>query len=45
MIAPPSTVDEAQRRRRVRRSLWLWALVAGGFYLAFVAMTLVRGWK
>jgi bacteriorhodopsin len=45
MSAPVTAVDEAQRRRRVRRSVWLWALVAGAFYLAFVAMTLVRGWK
>jgi bacteriorhodopsin len=45
MGAPVTAVDQAVRRRRVRRSAWLWALVAGGFYLAFVALTLLRGWK
>jgi len=45
MSAPLGTVDESGRRRRVRRSLWLWSLIAGAFYLAFVVMTLVRGWK
>jgi bacteriorhodopsin len=44
MGAPVTAVDE-DRRRRVRRSAWLWALVAAAFYLAFVALTLVRGWQ
>ena len=35
--------DEGGRRRRVRRSALLWALVALGFYLGFIVMMLVRG--
>jgi hypothetical protein len=38
--APP---DEAQRRRRIRRSALLFALIAAVFYLGFILMTLVRG--
>ncbi len=33
------------RSRRVRRSALLWALIALAFYLSFILMTLVRGWK
>jgi len=33
------------RRRRVRRSALLWALIAAAFYLGFIILTLVRGWK
>jgi len=40
--APP---DEAQRRRRIRRSALLFALIAAVFYFGFIVMTLVRGWK
>jgi hypothetical protein len=36
---------DAERRRRVRRSALLWALVAGSFYLGFIVMALVRGWQ
>jgi hypothetical protein len=36
---------EARRRRRVRRSALLFALIAAAFYFAFIVMTLVRGWK
>jgi hypothetical protein len=40
------TVDPEQaRRRRVRRSALLWALIAAGFYAGFIVLTLVRGWK
>jgi hypothetical protein len=39
---PRPPVDEAGRRRRVRRSaLWL-ALVAVAFYFGFILMTLMR---
>ena len=40
--APP---DEAQRRRRLRRSALLFALIAAAFYVGFILMTLARGWK
>jgi hypothetical protein len=40
--APP---DEGPRRRRVRRSALLFALIATAFYFGFIVMTLVRGWK
>jgi hypothetical protein len=40
--APP---HETERRRRVRRSALLFALIAAAFYLGFIVMTLVRGWK
>jgi hypothetical protein len=36
---------DGTRRRRVRRSALVWALVAGAFYLGFIALTLVRGGK
>lgn len=36
-------IDEAGRRRRVRRSAILFALIAGGFYVGFIVMMLVRG--
>ena len=50
MQAHPSTAraappDEGPRRRRVRRSALLFALIAAAFYLGFIVMTLVRGWK
>ena len=38
--APP---HEAPRRRRIRRSALLFALIAAVFYLGFIVMTLVRG--
>ena len=37
--------DERARRRRVRNSAILWALIAAGFYLGFVVLALVRGWR
>jgi hypothetical protein len=44
--APQLPAPEAQaRRRRVRRSALLWAGIAAAFYLAFIVMALVRGWK
>jgi hypothetical protein len=36
-------VDEAaQRRRRIRRNMWLLAAVALAFYLGFIAMSISR---
>jgi len=35
-------VAEAQRRRRVRRSAILFAVIAAAFYFGFIAMMLVR---
>ena len=42
---PHAAPDEAERRRRVRRIALLFALIAAAFYLGFIVMTLVRGWK
>ncbi|HEY0767278.1 MAG TPA: hypothetical protein VGD47_04925 [Steroidobacteraceae bacterium] len=36
---------EAPRRRHVRRSARLFALIAAAFYLGFIVMTLLRGWR
>lgn len=41
----PVPVDEAGRRRRVRRSAILFAVIAAAFYFGFIAMMLVRGSK
>jgi hypothetical protein len=38
-----SGIDAMSQRRRVRRSAWLWALIAAGFYLGFIVLTLLRG--
>jgi hypothetical protein len=35
----------AEQRRRVRRSVWAWALIAGAFYLGFIVLALLRGMK
>jgi hypothetical protein len=32
-------------RRRARRTAWLCGLIAAAFYLGFIIMTLLRGWK
>ena len=42
---PHAAPDEAERRRRVRRSALVCALVAAAFYFGFILMALVRGWK
>jgi ferric-dicitrate binding protein FerR (iron transport regulator) len=34
-----------ERRRRIRRSALLFALIAAAFYFGFILMALVRGWK
>jgi hypothetical protein len=36
---------ERTRRRRVRNSAIFWALIATGFYLSFIVMSLVRAAK
>ena len=38
-----SDIEVTLQRRRVRRSAWLWALIATGFYLGFIVLTLLRG--
>jgi hypothetical protein len=43
--AAGTDVDEAARRRRVRRSALLFGLIAAVFYLGFIAVMLVRGAK
>ena len=35
--------DESERRRRVRRSAIVLALVAAAFYVAFIVMAVTRG--
>jgi hypothetical protein len=39
---PSSAPQAGEQRRRVRRSALLWGLLAAGFYLGFIVMTLVR---
>ena len=38
----PDPADEAERRRRVRRSAILFAVIAAAFYFGFIAMMLMR---
>ena len=45
MAAVLISEDERARRRRVRNSAILWSLVAAGFYLAFIVLSLVRAAK
>ena len=45
MTAVSVTDDPAERRRRVRRSALLWALIAAAFYLGFIVMMLARATK
>ena len=35
----------SERRRRVRRSALLWALIAATFYLGFIVLALLRAMK
>ena len=37
--------EDAERRKRIRRSAFLFGGIALAFYLAFVIMALVRGWR
>jgi len=34
--------DEADRRRRVRRTTLVFALIAAAFYVGFIAMSVIR---
>jgi len=43
--AVASAVDEAGRRRRVRRSALLFAVIAAAFYFGFIATMLMRAAK
>jgi ferric-dicitrate binding protein FerR (iron transport regulator) len=43
--AAPPAHEQDPRRRRIRRSALLFALIAAAFYCGFILMTLVRGWK
>ena len=43
--APAAPSAEDPRRRRVRRSALVFALIAAAFYFGFILMTLVRGWQ
>ncbi len=45
MAATDLEVTEQQRRRRVRRSALLWALIAAAFYLGFIVLALLRSTK
>jgi len=36
------TAADAQLKKRIRRSALTWALVAVGFFVAFIAMTIYR---
>jgi hypothetical protein len=42
MAAVLDQVDAGARRRRIRNSAILWTLIAGGFYLGFIGLILVR---
>jgi len=42
---PHGPLAAAERRRRVRRSAILFAVIAAAFYFGFIAMMLVRGAK
>jgi hypothetical protein len=45
-LTPPGAApSEAGRRRSVRRTAIVFALIAAGFYFGFIVMTLVRGSK
>ena len=35
-------VSEPERRRRIRRNVWLLALLAIGFYAGFIVLSLTR---
>jgi len=40
-----NATQDAEQRRRVRRSALLWALIAAAFYFGFIIVALVRGAK
>jgi hypothetical protein len=37
-----NAMDEAARRRRVRRTAIIFAVIAAAFYIGFIAMSVVR---
>jgi hypothetical protein len=37
--------EETEQKRRIRRSAMLFGGIALAFYLAFIVMSLVRGWR
>jgi hypothetical protein len=37
--------DATERKRRIQRSAILFGSIAVAFYLAFIIMALVRGWR
>jgi hypothetical protein len=37
--------DESLQKRRIRRSAILYGAIAAAFYLAFIVMTVIRGWR
>jgi hypothetical protein len=37
--------EASERRRRIRRSAILYGGIAVAFYLAFIVLTLLRGWR
>lgn len=43
VAVPQGPVAEAERRRRVRRSAIVFAVIAAAFYVGFIAMMLARG--
>ena len=45
MAAVLTSATERARRRRGLNSAFLWALVATGFYLRFIVLSLVRAGK
>jgi hypothetical protein len=42
MAAQLGEVDEAARRRKVRRSAIIFSLIAAAFYFAFIVMSVYR---
>jgi hypothetical protein len=46
-VSTAVVVDEEAReqKRRIRRSAMLFGGIALAFYLAFIVMSLVRGWR
>jgi len=40
-----SRIDDVDRRKRIRRTALVCALIALAFYFAFILMSLVRGLK
>jgi hypothetical protein len=37
--------DASERRRRIRRAAILYGGIAVAFYLGFILLTLLRGWR